>query len=643
MTLPSLTVQLVQWGKTELTARCVDSLARSGYDGDMEILVYDNDSPGGPGSVESDGRMTLIQGAGNIGFGPAHNHLASEADHELILILNNDTVVLPGALTHLARTLQEEGVGAVTPQYRDFDGSILEMGGYLGPTGEGWQLFRGMRPPTSFRRMSYRAMYGSGACLMLPRRLFLDQGGFDDRYAPAYYEDTDLCLKLAGQGLRTVVQPRAIVYHYEGATSGRDVSTGPKAFQVRNRERFLGRWSDRIGHHPPITTSTAIGHAVAPDDPNGKRILWMAPHLPRFDREAGHARILKMVEALRDAGHGVVYWAEQCFHADRYGAVLEDIGVAWLGSARPYRPGLVERPTAYASAEEALRMVPWDAVVISFPELASRMIPTVRTASPQAAVLVDDVDLHFLRTDRALAAGIETTIVIDKQTELATYAEADGVITASTEESAVLEKELPGLPTWPFAVAADPPSIGADEEAQSLLFLGNFDHHPNVDAVMWWVSELARAVETRVGRPIKLRVVGAGSERFQQMTGGEASVDVAGWVEDLTPEFHRAKVFLAPLRYGAGTKGKILNSIAHGVPVVTTSIGAEGNDDAVLRAIRVADDPPDVAEHVAALLTDDALWREARAAAITAGQTMWDHQDALAREFAEWVVRRTRM
>jgi glycosyltransferase involved in cell wall biosynthesis len=138
-----------------------------------------------------------------------------------------------------------------------------------------------------------------------------------------------------------------------------------------------------------------------------------------------------------------------------------------------------------------------------------------------------------------------------------------------------------------------------------------------------------------------MRVVGAGSERFDTMTQGvHTSVDVAGWVPELSPEFHRARVFLAPLRYGAGTKGKILNAMSHGVPVVTTSVGAEGNDETILASMRIADDAESLGELVAELMTDDQMWNEARRNAIEAGKRVWERQAAFAAEFVDWVRRR---
>jgi len=645
VTSPSVSVQLVQWGKTDLTVRSLASVRRSDYDGDIELLVYDNASPGGPGAVAGMSDVALTQGDENVGFGPAHNRLAADASGDLLLILNNDTVVDPRALSRLvARVEGADPAGAVTPQYREFDGRVLEMGGYLGGGGEGWQLFRNLTPPPSLCRMPYRSTYGSAACLLVRRDEFLGYGGFDDVFAPAYYEDTDLCMKLRRDGKPVIVEPTAIVYHYEGATAGRDTSQGLKAFQTRNRSRFLQRWADDLAAFPSMNLGAALTQAMSPLTPKGQRILWLSPHLPKPDREAGHARMVAMLDALKRSGDAVALWAEHATDAERYGLMLETLGVPWFGLARAGRWGIPQPSPVISTAHDLLSRIPWDVVVISFPELAQRMIPEVRKMRPTAAIVVDDVDLHFVRHERALAAGISAPMGIDKESELATYTASDGVITASDHESAVLDSELPGLPTWPFAVSANEPVEHPDHERRHLTFLGNFDHHPNVDAVEWWVHELGPAVANRAGETIPLRVVGTRSDAFEGAwaAAGAGLVEVVGWVPDLAPEFASARVFCAPLRYGAGTKGKILAALAHGVPVVTTSIGAEGNHDVVLDALVVADDPDEMAEVLVELMSDDGAWAQRRSLAAAAGRLIWERQRAQTAEFVDWLHRRAR-
>ena len=639
---PSVSVLIPQWGKTELTVRAVAALRRSVYDGEVEVIVYDNASPDGAGLVGERDDVTMMYDEVNIGFGPAVNRMAEQASGDYILILNNDTVVEPRCLGRLVSTMSDpRNPGAVAPQYRNFDGTVLEMGSYLGRAGDGWQLFRGIRPPESLEHIAYPAHYGSAACLLIDRRLFLRHGGFNDVYAPAYYEDTDICMAMAEVGRPTLIQPSAIVFHYEGATAGKEVTAGLKTYQVRNQTTFVSRWSHRLDALPPASLHAALGHALAPDT-GGKRILWVSPHLPRPDREAGHARIMRMIEALQNAGHRIYLWAEHAHDAGRYGRMLEDKGIAWFGVTRLKRSMPDSDRRVLAGLDEIVQLLPLDGVIISFAELAERMMPVIRQYRPRAAVLVDNVDLHFLREERGGALGIRGLAQATKERELATYSGSDGVITASTLETEILGREIPTTPAHTFAVAAEEPNLVEDPPVGgSLLFLGNFSHHPNVDAVEWWAAEIAAEVERLSGRAIPMRVVGSGSEAYREIWPAR-HLDIAGWVEDLAEEFDRARVFIAPLRYGAGTKGKISAALGRGLPTITTSIGAEGVTDTVMDALAVADHPPAIARHILELMTDDDAWRERRDLSAAAAEAEWRRQKALVEEFAEWVNRRMR-
>lgn len=645
MTLPSLSIVIPQWGKTEFTAQSVAAFRRSHYEGDVQIIVWDNASPGGPGPVADRDDVTIIDSDANVGFGPAMNGMAHHANGELLVLANNDIVPAPDCLDWLVqRFTQQPSPGAVVPRYRTFDGRQLESGSYVGRDGRGWQLFHDVEVPPSLRHQPYLAHYGSAACMLVSRQAFIDGGGFDNRYAPAYYEDTDFCVANWVRGRPTVVEPRATVFHYEGGTSGRDVTTGPKALQLKHRGVFRKRWADWLDELPPISFPTALQHALTLGSPKPP-ILWVTPHLPRIDREAGHARIVRMLRLLKEHGHPVVVWAENCHDPDRYGVILEDLGIPWFGYVRRERWTM---PSASTRTLEGLGSVldaaPWGSVVISFPEFAERIMDFVRAQAPQAAVLIDDVDLHFLRQERAAALSMPTSDELPKDRELAVYRRSDGVITASTLETEILQRELPGLAVQTYAVAAEPPREDEPSEPSGhLLFLGNFVHPPNVDAVDWWIDELAPRVRQLAGRPVILRVVGSGSPMFADGWAARSpDVQVAGWVPSLDDELRASRVFLAPLRFGAGTKGKIASAIAHGLPTVTTSIGAEGVDRHVGSVLHVADDPDEIAAVVAQLMTDDQVWRAAIAKTIQAAKGSFEYQQALGEEFVDWVQRRSK-
>jgi len=637
VTYPSISVTIAQWGKVEFTDRCVQALLVSDYPGNVEVLVYDNGSPEGPGPVAENNDVKLVRGDSNIGFGPAHNHLAELAAGELLLILNNDTIVTSTALRRMAGGFEDDQVGAVTPRYIGFDGVTLEMGGYVFGDGWGWQLFRGAKPPQYMTKARFAADYGSAACLLTPRLLFVESGGFDDAFAPAYYEDTDYCFRIRSSGYQVVVEPRAVVYHYEGATAGKDVSTGMKQLQEDHRRVFADRWTDMILESVPASQDGSLVRALGLSE---HAVLWVSPEFPRPDHEAGHARMVSMMRVLKQSGSKVALWAEMAPEWERYGEVLEREAIPWFAfrlSGRLHG----ENEAVYSTIQSLLGLECWDAVIVSFPEMAERIIPVVRELCPETPVLVDAVDLHFLREGRdSRIQGKDVDLT--REDELRVYRASDGVITAADHEVELLTTLLPGVPASSFSAVA---TLDLSNEPLSTkdgdpVFLGNLNHAPNPAAIDHWVSHVFPLLSDPARRP--LVVYGSASERFADLWPIEA-VDVRGWAPDLNELFGSARCFVAPLTFGAGTKGKILEAAAAGVPVVTTSIGAEGYGGRLLDSMFVADDPNTFAKHVEALLTDDEQWARSVEKTLS-GAIEWEQRAGVEQsEWAGWVRRRQRM
>jgi glycosyltransferase involved in cell wall biosynthesis len=250
---------------------------------------------------------------------------------------------------------------------------------------------------------------------------------------------------------------------------------------------------------------------------------------------------------------------------------------------------------------------------VSFPMVAKEVIPVIRTFCPWARILFDTVDLHFVRVGReaklrdSAALGREAEKL--RTIEFACMRMADVTITVSEDERALLLTLLPDVvvETLPNIFEIPPSAPPGIEKRQGLLFLGGFQHLPNVDGVRWFVMEIWPLL--RAKHPdLTFRIVGANPTEEVLALSEAPGVDVVGYVQDLTPVFDDARVFVAPLRFGAGMKGKVGQSMIHGLPVVTTGIGAEGMgaEDGV--HLLVADTPSMFAESILMLLQDDAVW-----------------------------------
>lgn len=253
----SASVVIPAYNKAEMTLGCVRAVLETVEGADVEVIVVDD------GSVDDtaarierlgreDSRVLLVQNEQNSGFIASCNNGAAAATRESLVFLNNDTVPLPGWLPPLLQLLwSRDDVGAVGGMLLFADGTLQEAGGVIFRDGSGANVGRGCvhldHPNFSFVR---EVDYCSGALLATRRRDFESLGGFDTHFAPAYYEDTDYCFRLRDRGQSTLYQPRSVIVHLEGATSGTDLSGGAKRYQLINRRRFVDRWQHVLRHRP---------------------------------------------------------------------------------------------------------------------------------------------------------------------------------------------------------------------------------------------------------------------------------------------------------------------------------------------------------------------------------------------------------
>ena len=312
---------------------------------------------------------------------------------------------------------------------------------------------------------------------------------------------------------------------------------------------------------------------------------------------------------------------EVAAHVARYVAALRSIGAdlmillpngGCLHAGPSGSPRSVRWPDALAASG-------FDTIILMWDDLAARHIPTVRTVLPRSAIVVDSIDLGYLRQRRELAvtpdAYDEQTLQRDKRAELNTYRAADAVITVTEAERLTLLAEVPELrhvvvvPTVHNPVEATAPFA----TRQGAIFVGNLSYAPNLDAVRWLSADLIGRLRGYLP-DAAVTVIGGGMSDDDAQLLARPGLRFAGHVPETAPYLAHARVSLAPLRFGAGIKGKVGEALAHGVPVVATTIAAEGMDlEPGLHAL-VADAPDDFARSAALLHEDEQLWSTLSAA-----------------------------
>ena len=607
---PECSIVIPAHGHFAATYRCVGSILRHLPRAAIEIVLVDDgsrDETVFAGAIFTGG-VHVHRLARNEGFVAAANAGASLARGRYVMTLNNDTAVEEGWLDALIETFaRDPRVGIAGSRLLGADGRLQECGGLVWRDGSAWNWGRGAEADHPQFRYMREVDYVSAAAMLVPKTLWDALGGFDPLFAPGYYEDTDLCFRARSAGRHVVVQPASTVTHYEGTTAGRDVTgAGMKRFQPINRRRFQRRWEAELRHYPmpgeDASPERGLGRGVT------RRALFVDDCVPTPDQDAGSNAAVEHMRALQRLGYKVSFVASDRLERSRdYTPPLEQEGVQCFDA--PW----------HRSVEEVLRgeEARFDLVYLHRLGNAAQFAPLVRKLLPGARILYGVADLHHLRVQRqaelegctelrAHAARLRTE-------EIAAARAADAVIVHSTHEAALLRDAIPGatITVVPWTVPARPVQEPFASRS-GLAFVGSYRHPPNMDAAQFLVETVMPLVWERVPA-IEVLLVGSNMPGTVRRLAGPR-VRAVGQVADLGEVFAQVRLTVAPLRYGAGLKGKVLSSLAAGVPCAMTALAAEGMALPKLVARCVGDTAEALAAVIVALHEDSARNQAAAAA-----------------------------
>jgi GT2 family glycosyltransferase len=613
-------------GMAAYTVRCLRALADDPTSVPFEVIVVDDASADSTRTVLARVHgIRTIHNPDNLGFVGACNRGIEAAKGEYVVLLNNDTEVRHGWLDALVATADaDDTVGVVGTKLVYPDGRLQEAGGIVWSDGSAWNYGRFDDPQLAPYNYARDVDYCSGACLLVRRELLTELGGLDDRYGPAYYEDVDLAFAARASGRRVVYQPLAIVVHHEGISHGTDERSGVKRFQEINRRAFAEKWADALLDQRDARDARTAQLALARDRRTGPRMLVADHYVPTPDKDAGSLRMARLLELLTDQGCVVTFLPADRERLEPYTSALTQRGIEVLH-------GSVDVASHLRALAPELALC-----ILSRPSVAHDLMPVVRANAPDAVVVYDTVDLHFVRHERGADVGAagDSTPAID---ELAIVAAADATIAVSDAEAEIVRGLHPDASVFEIPVVHPVAEHPADfDTRRDLLFVGGFQHDPNVDAVTHFVADVLPRIRERLPE-VTLTVVGSHTPQ-SVIALGSSHVRVLGWVPDLTELYRGHRVAIAPLRYGAGLKGKVAESLAQGVPTVATPVGAEGFGAEHRRHMLIGAVPDDFADLVVELYTDPVLWRTLS----TEGRQLIDARfspDAVGRALADMLTR----
>lgn len=576
---------------SSFTIGCLKSIEKTCKGMNIEVLIADDNSTDSTQYLYDNGAIRIIRNSDNLRFLKNCNNAAKYAVGKYILFLNNDTIVTENWLQSLVELIEsDEKIGMVGSKFIYPNGKLQEAGGIIWKDGSAWNYGNGQDPSKPEFNYVKEADYISGASIMLSNELWKSLGGFDENFAPAYCEDSDLAFSVRKAGYKVMYQPKSVVVHFEGMSNGTDTSSGQKSYQVTNSKKFYEKWKDEL-----YKNHYHNGEKVfqARDRSGSKKtILFIDHYVPTFDKDAGSRTVYAYLKLFVNQGFNVKFIGDNFHKAEPYTSELQKLGIEVLY-------GVYYRDQWKKWVEQNKDSIEY--VFLNRPHISEKYIDFLRDKT-NAKIIYYGHDLAFLREYREyLITGDmrhynDSEIWKYKELELmrksdcAYYPSEVEVEEVNEIDSAI---NIKAIPAYIFDDLKAKKYIFNDRK--HAMFIGGFAHRPNIDAVVW-LREKVMPLVWEKDPNFTVFILGS-NPPDKIMRYHSDNFKIVGFVsdEELNNYYNSVRMSIVPLRYGAGIKGKVIEAMSKGVPVLTTSVGSEGilNSE---KALAVADDEAEFAQ-----------------------------------------------
>ena len=608
---PKVSIIIPFYNQVDYTINCLNYLHKHlKIDLQVEIILIDDNSTEKCDLSFIKG-IKIIKNIENQGFLKSINIGIKQSVGEFIYILNNDTEVREGFLEALLQVFDSFlNVGAVGSKLLNADESLQEAGCVFLKDCSINQIFTKRKKYFPQVNFVNKVDYCSGCSLLFKRKN--DDGKlnlFDEQFAPAYFEETDFCFQLKYIQCKDIYYtPFSEVLHYNGVSynSPQNISTDKlkqkeQLFAV-NLQKFKNKWQQQIGTIKANTIEQRIEEIHG-----NKSIVIFCGIIPPYDKDSGSNRLKEIIQAYLKLGYYIILAKTKTFlfsEENEYILYYESLGVNVY----------YEHKNSVALGDYLVTHISHKTIAWFYnPDVFEEYYPIAKQYLPNAKLVFDMVDIHHIRFKRAAelepnnklykkqykkyikiesdaATIVDYVITISEIDEkyMREFCEANKIITVSNIHyiKTSLEKTL------------------SFEDREDILFIGS-QHAPNIDALYFLFNEIMPVVWRKIPH-LKVNVIGNVKDCIKDIV--HPNFIFKGYIPNIETEFFSNKIMVAPLIYGAGIKGKIGQAFEYFLPVITTSIGAEGmqltnNENAI-----IVDDSQDFANSIIKLYSDKELW-----------------------------------
>lgn len=563
---PILSIILVLFNNAPLSFSCVQSILKNVYV-DYEMIIVDNNSTDEtPLLLDRVSGAAVIKNEENLHFIKANNQALEYVQGEYILFLNNDTEIAESAILSAMNTLKNnEKCGAVGGKLILPDGTLQEAGSIIWSDGSCLGYGRGQNhklPEFNFKRVTD---YCSGAFLLTKAALFREHRGFDKRFEPAYYEETDYCLWLQQKGLQVVYDPGAVVHHFEFGSGASDEAM---ILQQKNQRVFCIKHDEQLKKHYKYDLSAILSARFGALRKGRKKVLYIEDRIPHVDLGAGFPRANTIVRFIKELDYDLTIYPLNFPNEDSWNDAYRDID-PYIEIARGY--GLSQLGQFINERKNY-----YDIIWISRPHNMERAAEHIAPLKGRCKIVYDaeaifaERDILQKELNGQIISSTEKNILYENELKLSDM--ADTIITVSENDALkFINFGQNDVFVLSHVLESNKMAPGFDSR-EGLLFVGNMDYDdsPNVDSVIWFVEEIFPIIKKEIPS-ITLDLVGtANSSRIRLIN--KEGVFIHGKVKYLSLFYNKCRIFIAPTRYAAGIPFKIHEAASFGLPVVATDL-----------------------------------------------------------------------